>query len=93
MSNYFENLFSKYKCSSFNYYSVQHILLSMIEKWRKIDYGSVFGALLTDLSKAFDWTYSVWPYYCQTGSIWISNRSIETCLWLFVETGTFLGNI
>ena len=93
MSNYFENLFSKYKCSSFNYYSVQHILLSMIEKWRKINYGSVFGVLLTDLSTAFDWTYSVWPYYCQTGSRWISNRSIETCLWLFVEKGTLLGNI
>ena len=27
----------------------------MIEKWKKIvDYGGVFGALLTDLSKAFD---------------------------------------
>ena len=27
----------------------------MIEKWKKIvDYGGIFGALLTDLSKAFD---------------------------------------
>ena len=30
-------------------------LLVMIEKWKRIaDYGGVFGALLTDLSKAFD---------------------------------------
>ena len=30
-------------------------MLIMIEKWKKIvDCGGVFGALLTDLSKAFD---------------------------------------
>ena len=34
-------------------YNVQHCLLAMIEKWEKIDQGSVFGALLTDASKVF----------------------------------------
>ena len=36
-------------------YSSQHALIAMIEKARKIlDKGGTFGALLTDLSKAFD---------------------------------------
>ena len=37
-------------------YSAQHCLLALIEKWGKVvDDGGVFGALLTDLSKAFDY--------------------------------------
>ena len=36
-------------------YSVQHCLLVMTEKFKKaIDSGDKFGALLTDLSEAFD---------------------------------------
>ena len=36
-------------------YSSQHCLLAMIEDWKKaLDKGHVAGALLTDLSKAFD---------------------------------------
>ena len=36
-------------------YSTQHALIAMTEKARKIlDKGGTFGALLTDLSKAFD---------------------------------------
>ena len=36
-------------------YGTQHALLLMIEKWRKsLDNGDIFGAVLTDLSKAFD---------------------------------------
>ena len=55
MSNFFEDIFSKYQCGFRKGYSAQHCLLVMIEKWKRIvDYGGVFGALLTDLSKAFD---------------------------------------
>ena len=55
ISNFFEDVFSKYQCGFRKGYSAQHCLLVMIEKWKKIvDYGGVFGALLTDLSKAFD---------------------------------------
>ena len=55
ISNFFEDVFSKYQCGFRKCYSAQHCLLAMIEKWKKIvDYGGVFGALLTDLSKAFD---------------------------------------
>ena len=55
ISNFFEEVFSKYQCGFRKGYSTQHSLLIMIEKWKKIvDYGGVFGALLTDLSKAFD---------------------------------------
>ena len=36
-------------------FSGQHCLLAMLEKWESaVDKWKVFGALLTDLSKAFD---------------------------------------
>ena len=36
-------------------YNAQHCLLAMIEKWKEAaGNGNVFGALLTDLSKAFN---------------------------------------
>ena len=47
--------FSKYQHSFRKGFSAQQCLLSLLEKWkRSIDRGKVFGALLTDLSKAFD---------------------------------------
>ena len=52
---YFDHIFSKYQCGFRKGYSAQHCLLSMIEKWRRaLDNGENIGALLTDLSKAFD---------------------------------------
>ena len=46
---YFSVVFAKKK------YSTQHALIAMIEKAKEnIDKGGTFGALLTDLSKAFD---------------------------------------
>ena len=50
ISNFFEDVFSKYRCGSRKGYSAQHCLLVMIERLKKIvKYGDVFGALLTDL--------------------------------------------
>ena len=55
MSEYFESFSSKYQCGFRKVYSAQHCLLSMLEKWKSaIDNRKMFGALLTDLSKAFD---------------------------------------
>ena len=55
ISNFFEDVSSKYQCGFRKDYSAQHCLLAMIEKWKKVvDCGGVFGALLTDLSKVFD---------------------------------------
>ena len=55
VSNYFENIFSKFQCSFSQGLSEQYCLISMIEKWRKsVDKGKTFASLLTDLSKAFD---------------------------------------
>ena len=46
---------SKYQCEFRRGYNPQHCLVSLIEKWKKsVDNGGAFGALLTDLSKAFD---------------------------------------
>ena len=50
-----ENGLSIFQCGFRKKYSTQHALIAMIEKARKIlDKGRTFGALSTDLSKAFD---------------------------------------
>ena len=48
-------IFSKYQCAFRNGLNAQHCLMAMIEKWRKsLDKGGYAGALLSNLSKAFD---------------------------------------
>ena len=55
ISSFFENILSRHQCGFRKGFSAQHCLLRMIEKWRNcLDHGKVTGALLTDLSKAFD---------------------------------------
>ena len=50
---YFEQFLFKYQCGFRKGFSSQHCLLSMLEKWKSaVDNKKVFGALLTDLSKA-----------------------------------------
>ena len=52
---FIDPLLHKYKCRFRKGFSAQHCLLAMLEKWKNtIDKGKVFGALLTDPSKAFD---------------------------------------
>ena len=50
-----------FQCGFRKKYSTQHALIAMIEKARKIfDNGGTFSALLTDLSKVFDYmTYDL----------------------------------
>ena len=56
MKNYFEDHFSKYQCGFRKGFSVANCLLPMIEKWgESLDQGGAYGALLTDLSKAFNY--------------------------------------
>ena len=51
-----ENALSIFQCGFHKKYSTQHALKAMIEKAGKIlNKGGTFGALLTDLSKVFDW--------------------------------------
>ena len=55
LSNYMDQFLSKFQCGFRKGYSTQYCLLSMLEKWKSaVDKGKSFGALLTDLSKAFD---------------------------------------
>ena len=55
MQTYFDNLLSKYQCGFRKGFNAQHCLVNMIEKWKEsVDSGGVFGALMTDISKAFD---------------------------------------
>ena len=51
----FSNMFLKYQCGFRKGFITQQCLLAMLEKWkRSVDNSKMFGALLTDLSKAFD---------------------------------------
>ena len=55
ISGYIDKYLSPYLCGFRKGYSTQHSLIVMLEKWRKaLDNGKLAGALLTDLSKAFD---------------------------------------
>ena len=56
MSECFESsCFSKYQCGFRKGFSAQHCLVSMLEEWKSAtDNKKAFGALLTNLSKAFD---------------------------------------
>ena len=52
---YMNNHLSNYLCGFRQGYSTQYCLISMLEKWKKaLDKRKKAGALLTDLSKAFD---------------------------------------
>ena len=54
MPAFFEDIFNKQQCVFRKGYNIQQCLLKMLEKWKRpVDEGKVFGALLTDLSKAF----------------------------------------
>ena len=55
MSQFFENIFSKHQCGFRKGFSTQKCLLAMLERWkRSVNNSKMFGALLTDLQKAFD---------------------------------------
>ena len=52
---FFENKFSRYQCGCRKCFNTQNVLLSMVEKMQLArDKKEVCGAILTDLSKAFD---------------------------------------
>ena len=52
---YFKNILSNFLSAYRKCYSCQHILLRLIETWRKcLDENRLVGAILMDLSKAFD---------------------------------------
>ena len=55
LQSYFDKIFSKFQCGFRKGYNAQNCLLVLVEKWKEsVDNGGAFGALLTDLSKAFD---------------------------------------
>ena len=55
LSEFFDNILSKFQSGFRKGYGTQHCLLLMLEIWKEAtDNNKAFGALLTDLSKAFD---------------------------------------
>ena len=55
ISNYIDNLLRPYLCGYRKGFNPQHALLTLLEKWRiTLDKQGYGGAILMDLSKAFD---------------------------------------
>ena len=55
MSQFFENIFSKYQCGFRKGFCTRQCLLTVLEKWKTaVDNSKMFGALLADLSEAFE---------------------------------------
>ena len=55
MSSFFYKFLSKEQCGFWKGYITQECLSALLEKWEQtVHSGQIFGALLTDLSKAFD---------------------------------------
>ena len=55
MSRFFDNFLLKEQCGFREGHSTQKCLLTLFEKWKQaVDNGQIFGALFTDLFKAFD---------------------------------------
>ena len=55
IDNHSKNIISKYQGRFQKKFSFQHSILAMFEKWKKVpDNGGSCGALLVDLSKAFN---------------------------------------
>ena len=55
MYKYFDQIFSRFQCGFRKGFNTKNGLLYMIENWKEsLDQGDHYGALLTDLSKAFE---------------------------------------
>ena len=55
ISVYFDRFLSDQECGFWKGYSTQYFILNLLEKWKtSFDKDKAFGALLTDISKAFD---------------------------------------
>ena len=56
IEDYFDRFISKFQCGFRKGYSTQYCLTTMLEKWKKaLDEGKACGALLADLSMAFEY--------------------------------------
>ena len=56
IAQFFDKILSKHQWGFRKSHSAQHSLIVLLEKWKeRADQGHVFGVLLTDLSKAFDY--------------------------------------
>ena len=55
LNTYFESILSQFVSAYRKHFSTQHVLLRLVEEWRQgLDNNKVVGAVLMDLSKAFD---------------------------------------
>ena len=105
LSSYFEDIFSDYQFGFRKGISTQQCLIILIETWKKhIDNKESFGALLTDLSKAFDCvnhellTAKLHAYWLDNSSLrliysYLNNRPFEFSTWSDIKDGVRQGLI
>ena len=75
ISEYFETILSKFRCGFRKGYGTQDCLLAMIVNFKKaLDQRKEYGALLTDLSKAFDCL----PHDLRVAKLHVHGFSIES---------------
>ena len=87
MVAYIEKFLSPYLCGYRKGFNAQYALLAMIEKWKKCLDGNGFaGAILMDLSKAFDTRpYSLVTFNLIVFQFMISFRTREMALMLIYD--------
>ena len=60
IQSFFDKILFKYRCEFRKGYNPQQCLIALMEK--RVNNGGAFGALLTDLSKAFVMLCAIWCY-------------------------------
>ena len=98
MYQYFDNLFLNYQCGFRKSFNAQHSLITMIEKQkRSVDGDDRAGALLTDLSKAFDsidhelLIAKLYAYVFDKNFLYICNLYLKGWKLFSVPQGSVLG--
>ena len=79
LSSFMETRFSKYLCGFRKGYSTQHCLINLLHSWQKLKTSSKkIGAVLLDLSKAFD----ILPHDLLIAKLWAYGVGYNSLLFL-----------
>ena len=89
ISDFIISFIFPYLCGYKKGFNTQQALLTLVENWRKrLDNKDFGGAILMDLSKAFDTLDHFRPLNCKTTCIWFLTRRFKTSLYTFLSYST-----